>query len=141
MAQNRKKKESISPLVLKGLFYVNQVPTNSRGFANVTCQALDEIGLEKTLQFAAYQLMQRVASLQHCLLSLSVLDKSLKLKDCKAFFQKSPLETCNVPTDVNKKITGAPFSAYHVFKEKHTKFYFVGPFYYTFEAKPVPNGY
>nr|KJB61381.1 hypothetical protein B456_009G355800 [Gossypium raimondii] len=66
---------------------------------------------------------------------------ALNLKDCEAFLEKSPLESCNVPKDVNKGISGAPFSGYRVLNQKHTKLYSLRPFFFTSEPKSVPNGY
>ena len=108
--------------------------------AKVTCQIVDEIGLEKTLPVCSVPTDAK-GYFFATVSSLSLLDKSLKLKDCKAFLESSPLETCNVPTDVNKGITGSPFSSYRVLTEKPTKLYFVGPFFFTSEPKSVPNGY
>lgn len=63
------------------------------------------------------------------------------LKDCKVKLEKSPLETCNIPTDVNKGLTGALFSSYRILHDKKIKLYSVGPFFYTSEPKPTPAGY
>ncbi|XWS27483.1 hypothetical protein CRYUN_Cryun26dG0119100 [Craigia yunnanensis] len=108
--------------------------------AKVTCKAVDEIGLEKTLPICSVPTDAK-GYLFTTLSSLSLVDKSLKLKDCKAFLESSPLKTCNVPTDVNKGITGAPSSSYSVLNEKHTKLYSVGPFFFASEPKSVPNDY
>ncbi|XP_022717827.1 proline-rich protein 3-like [Durio zibethinus] len=109
--------------------------------AKVTCQAVDEIGHEKTLPICSVPTDAK-GYFFATVSSLSVADKSLKLKDFKAFLERSPLETCNVPTNVNKGITGAPLSvSYRVLNEKHSKLYSVGPFFFTSEPISVPNGY
>ncbi|KAE8672225.1 putative Integrase-type DNA-binding superfamily protein [Hibiscus syriacus] len=66
----------------------------------------------------------------------------LKLRECKVHLKSSPLEACNVPSDVNKAIQGALLSAFRVLNDNKTKLYSVGPFFYTSQAKPAPkNGY
>ncbi|XVF18294.1 hypothetical protein REPUB_Repub11eG0008900 [Reevesia pubescens] len=111
--------------------------------AKVTCQAVDEIGLEKTLPICSTPTDAK-GYFFATVSSLSLVDKSLKIKNCKAFLEKSPLESCNVPTDVNKGITGALLSgSYRLLNEKHTKLYSVGPFFYT-PNQPISipnNGY
>ncbi|XP_016684031.1 protein SEED AND ROOT HAIR PROTECTIVE PROTEIN [Gossypium hirsutum] len=78
----------------------------------VKCVAVDEVGLGKTVPICSV-----------------------------AFLEKSPLESCNVPIDVNKGISGAPFSGYRVLNQKHTKLYSLGPFFFTSGPKSVRNGY
>ncbi|KAM4086564.1 hypothetical protein ACJW30_10G111500 [Castanea mollissima] len=64
-----------------------------------------------------------------------------KIKECKAFLDYSPLDTCKVPTDVNHGISGGLLTSYRVLNEKNMKLYSVGPFFYTPETQSVPNGY
>ena len=107
--------------------------------ARVTCQAVDKIGLVKPMPICMVPTDEK-GYFFATLPSLSdLVDQHLNLKDCKAFLEGSPLETCNVPTDVNKGISGAPFTRYGILKEKYTKLYSVGPFFYTPAAEPVPN--
>ncbi|XP_021911377.1 uncharacterized protein LOC110825228 [Carica papaya] len=74
--------------------------------------------------------------------SESYMGEKLKIKECKAFIERSPLETCNIPCDVNKGITGALLSAYRVLNEKYMKLYSVGPFFFTPKTEPAPgHGY
>ncbi|XP_050236199.2 proline-rich protein 3-like [Mercurialis annua] len=61
------------------------------------------------------------------------------LKDCNVKLEKSSLESCNIPTDVNKGITGAQLSSYRILSDEKLKLYSVGPFFYTSESKPTPN--
>ncbi|KAH8489139.1 hypothetical protein Peur_059274 [Populus x canadensis] len=67
---------------------------------------------------------------------------ALKLKECKAYLESSPLKTCNVPTDMNYGITGAPLSAYHILHDKKIKLYSMRTFFYTStKPTPTPAGY
>ncbi|KAL3572372.1 hypothetical protein D5086_026276 [Populus alba] len=67
---------------------------------------------------------------------------ALKLTECKAYLESSPLKTCNVPTDMNYGITGSPLSAYHILHDKKIKLYSMRTFFYT-STKPTsaPAGY
>ncbi|XP_022770871.1 proline-rich protein 1-like [Durio zibethinus] len=100
--------------------------------AKITCKAVDEVGVEKTLSTCS----GATDAKGYFFTTVSHLDK-LKLRECKAYLQSSPLETCNVPTNVNKAIDGAPLSSFRVLNEKRMKLYPVGPFFYTSEAKPA----
>ncbi|KAM6558329.1 hypothetical protein CsatA_027568 [Cannabis sativa] len=53
------------------------------------------------------------------------------LKECKAYLDHSPLESCNIPTNVNDGIHGHLLSSYNVLKHTSTKLFSVGPFYYS----------
>ncbi|KAG6749844.1 hypothetical protein NC652_033339 [Populus alba x Populus x berolinensis] len=67
---------------------------------------------------------------------------ALKLTECKAYLESSPLKTCNVPTDMNYGITGAPLSAYHILHDKKIKLYSMRTFFYTStKPTPTPAGY
>uniref|UniRef100_A0A2C9WPE9 Uncharacterized protein n=1 Tax=Manihot esculenta TaxID=3983 RepID=A0A2C9WPE9_MANES len=61
----------------------------------------------------------------------SEISNELKIRECKAFLQDSPLHNCKVPTDVNKGISGALLSAFRLLKNNNMKLYSVGPFFYT----------
>ncbi|XWS76598.1 hypothetical protein CRYUN_Cryun01aG0190400 [Craigia yunnanensis] len=104
--------------------------------AKITCKAVDEVGVEKTLSICS----GATDAKGYFFATVSHLDK-LKLRECKAYLQSSPSNTCNVPTNVNKAIDGALLSAFRVLKEKRVKLYSVGPFFYTSEAKSASNGY
>ncbi|KAI6674581.1 hypothetical protein NL676_002487 [Syzygium grande] len=64
-------------------------------------------------------------------LSPSEVEDDWKLTRCKAFLESSPSETCKVPTDVNRGVTGALLSSYRLSKDKRMKWFSVGPFVYT----------
>ncbi|KAA3458896.1 ATP-dependent RNA helicase DEAH13-like [Gossypium australe] len=102
--------------------------------ATITCKAVDEVGAERAVSICSKATDAK--GYFFATLSDQGRDK-LKLKECKAYLKSSPLEACNVPTNVNKAIEGALLSAFRVLKEKKTKLYFVGPFFYTTQAKPA----
>lgn len=64
-------------------------------------------------------------------LSASEVEEGWKLKECKVFLDKSPLKECNVPSDVNKGVSGAPLAYSKSRLLKHLNLYSVGPFFYT----------
>ncbi|KAL6209889.1 hypothetical protein ACLB2K_020828 [Fragaria x ananassa] len=68
-------------------------------------------------------------------------NKKWKFSKCTAFLHSSPLESCKVPTDVNHGISGAPLASCRTLNAKNMKLFSVGPFFYTSEPKPAPNGY
>ncbi|XVF79387.1 hypothetical protein PTKIN_Ptkin14bG0218200 [Pterospermum kingtungense] len=109
-----------------------------KALAKVTCKAVDEVGVEKTVPICSVPTDAK----GYFYATVSSINESMKLKDCKAFLESSPETKCNVPTDVNKGITGFPLSGgYRVLNNKHTKLYSAQPFFYTSATKSVPNGY
>ncbi|XVF79390.1 hypothetical protein PTKIN_Ptkin14bG0218500 [Pterospermum kingtungense] len=110
-----------------------------RALAKVTCEAVDEVGVEKTVPICSVA----TDATGYFYATVSSINESLKLKDCKAFLESSPEQNCNVPTDVNKGITGFPISGdvYRVLHDNHTKLYSAQSFFYTSEPKPAPSGY
>ncbi|MBA0732599.1 hypothetical protein Gogos_016675 [Gossypium gossypioides] len=104
--------------------------------ATITCKAVDEVGAERTVSICSKATDAK--GYFFATLSDQGRDK-LKLKECKAYLKSSPLESCNVPTNVNKAIEGALLSAFRVLKQKKTKLYSVGPFFYTSQAKPAAS--
>ncbi|MBA0844807.1 hypothetical protein Goarm_005753, partial [Gossypium armourianum] len=129
-------KEQLLPIGVEGIVLCksgsNYYPIAGAS-AKVKCVAVDEVGLEKNVPICSVVTDAK----GYFFTTIS----ALNLKDCEAFLEKSPLESCNVPTDVNKGISGAPFSGYRVLNQKHTKLYSLGPFFFTSEPKSVPNGY
>lgn len=68
---------------------------------------------------------------------------AVKISECKAFLESSPLRSCDFPTDVNKGQTGALLSSYRM-QDKKTKLYSVGPFVYASQdskSNSHSNGY
>ncbi|MBA0730311.1 hypothetical protein Golax_025607 [Gossypium laxum] len=104
--------------------------------ATITCKAVDEVGAERTVSICSKATDAK--GYFFATLSDQGRDK-LKLKECKAYLKSSPLESCNVPTNVNKAIEGALLSAFRVLKQKKAKLYSVGPFFYTSQAKPAAS--
>ncbi|KAE8676692.1 putative Integrase-type DNA-binding superfamily protein [Hibiscus syriacus] len=101
--------------------------------ATITCKAVDEVGVEKTISFCS----KATDAKGYFFIPLS--GDNLKLRECKAYLKSCPLATCNVPTNVNKAIEGALLSAFRVLNQKKTKLYLVGPFFYTSQATPAPT--
>ncbi|GLT53487.1 hypothetical protein SLA2020_267550 [Shorea laevis] len=109
--------------------------------ARITCVATDERGYE-TAPFSI--LSDGCDANGYFFATLSGLKDNWKIKECKAFLHYSPLETCNVPVDVNHGVSGDLLSSYRIINDndKHTKLYSVGPFFYTSESdsQSVPAG-
>ncbi|AAG00882.1 proline-rich protein 1 [Arabidopsis thaliana] len=64
-----------------------------------------------------------------------VLTHIKNLSNCRVKLYTSPVETCKNPTNVNKGLTGVPFSMY---SDKNLKLFNVGPFYFTAGSKAAP---
>ncbi|GLT53490.1 hypothetical protein SLA2020_267560 [Shorea laevis] len=114
---------------------------NAGAIARVTCLATDDRGYE-TAPFST--LSDGCDANGYFFATLSGLKDNWKIKECKAFLHYSPLETCNVPVDVNHGLSGDLLSSYRIVNDndKHTKLYSVGPFFYTSESESesVPAG-
>ncbi|EEF39308.1 proline-rich protein 3 [Ricinus communis] len=106
--------------------------------ARITCSVLDKSGY-KTTPFSCLTGATDAKGYFFKALSLLGLDDDLKLIDCKVNLERSPLETCSIPTDVNKGITGAHLSSYRILSDKKLKLFSVGPFFYTSEPKSTPT--
>ncbi|XP_061350209.1 protein SEED AND ROOT HAIR PROTECTIVE PROTEIN-like [Gastrolobium bilobum] len=107
--------------------------------ARVTCGCVNELGYE-TGPISALSHITDKKGYFFATLSLAEIGSKLKLTECKAYLESSPLETCKVPTDVNYGIKGARLSSYRLLDNK-INLYTVGPFFCTSQPKPVPNGY
>ncbi|KAJ8749597.1 hypothetical protein K2173_026246 [Erythroxylum novogranatense] len=131
--------ESPLPIGIEGLVLcksgANYVPIQG-AVAKITCSVVGQNGYEATssscLTDAKGYFFKTLPDLD---------DDKLKLTDCKAFLESSPLDTCKLPTDVNKGITGAIFSNYRILNDKKIKLFSVGPFFYTSEPASTPGGY
>ncbi|KAL6210345.1 hypothetical protein ACLB2K_015578 [Fragaria x ananassa] len=112
--------------------------------ARITCVGEDENGYE-TAPFSMLAGATDAKGYFFATLSPSKLEdnynKKWKLTECKAFLDSSPLESCKVPTDANHGMSGAPLASYRTLNAKNMKLFSVGPFFYTSEPKPAPNGY
>ncbi|KAL2323672.1 hypothetical protein Fmac_028051 [Flemingia macrophylla] len=108
--------------------------------ARVTCGCVDDRGYE-TGPISVLSHVTDSKGYFFATLSLAELGSKLKLTECKAYLESSPLETCKVPTDVNYGISGSSLSSYRLL-DNNMKLYTVGPFFCTSQsAKPAPNGY
>ncbi|KAL4384426.1 hypothetical protein GQ457_15G021430 [Hibiscus cannabinus] len=114
----------------------NYHPIQAGALATITCKAVDEVGMEKTISICS----KPTDAKGYFFAPLSDLGRDkLELRECKAYLKSSPLATCNVPCNVNKAIEGALLSGFRVLNEKKTKLYSVGPFFYTSQAQPAPK--
>ncbi|KAK8497542.1 hypothetical protein V6N13_002946 [Hibiscus sabdariffa] len=136
----------VLPIGVEGLVLCKSGPKYypiQGALARITCLAVDENGYEKTHSVCSGETDAK----GYFFARLSPLglgdagDKLSKLRDCKAFLESSPLETCNIPVDVNKGISGAPLSDFRVLDHMGMKLFSVGPFFFTSEPNSVPNGY
>jgi len=112
---------------------------NAGAVARVTCESVNELGYE-TGPITVLSHVTDSKGYYYVTLSLAELGSKLKINECKTYLESSPLETCKVPTDVNHGISGAPLSSYRLL-ENNSRLYSVASFFYTSQAKPVPNGY
>ena len=123
------------------MFLPKFLSMSTGALARITCLAFDENGYEKPHSVYSGETDAK----GYFFATLSPLglehDQFTKLTDCKAFLESSPLETCNVPVDVNKGISGASLSDFRVLNQKRMELYSVGPFFFTSESNSVPNGY
>lgn len=71
----------------------------------------------------------------------SEVEDGCKLKECKAFLESSPLETCDVPTDYNYGISGYPLEFYRGLSAKKMMLYSVKPFFFNPKPKTTSDGY
>lgn len=112
--------------------------------ARITCVGEDENGYE-TAPFSILSGVTDAKGYFFATLSPSELEDNYgnkwKLTECRIFLDNSPLESCKVPTDVNNGISGAPLASYRTLNAKNMKLFSVGPFFYTSEPTPAPNGY
>lgn len=103
-----------------------------------TCGCEDELGYE-TGSISVLSHATDSKGYFYSTLSLKDLESKLKVTECKAYLESSPLETCKVPSDVNYGISGSRLSSYRTL-ENMVNLYTVGPFFYTSQpATPLPN--
>ncbi|WOG83820.1 hypothetical protein DCAR_0102998 [Daucus carota subsp. sativus] len=112
--------------------------------ARITCLAVDKKGYE-TAPFSILSKPADAKGYYFAKLSPAELEKGWRLTQCKVFLEKSPLKSCNVPTDVNHGKTGATLSSPRLLKTMNL--YSIPAFVYTSDAPavaaipPVPRGY
>lgn len=96
----------------------------------ITCLANDGYGYEA----APFSFLSEATDAKgyfFATLSPYEMQDNLKIKECKAFLELSPLETCKIPTDEKQGISGALPASYHYLSDKKMKLFTVGPFVYT----------
>ncbi|XP_071689236.1 protein SEED AND ROOT HAIR PROTECTIVE PROTEIN-like [Rutidosis leptorrhynchoides] len=130
-------KETPKPIAVQGLIYCKSgsklIPLKG-ATARVTCLAKNHNGLE----LAPFSVSSCPADDKgYFLAKLSppstnyVKKAKWELKDCKVFLEKSPMEQCKVPLDINGGIKGAHIistSSYRLLK--NANMYSIEPFFY-----------
>jgi len=111
---------------------------NAGAVARVTCRCVNELGNE-TRPISVFSHATDGKGYYFATLSLVKLGSKLKINECKAYLESSPLNICKVPTNVNHGISGAPLSSYR-FLENNIRLYSLAPFFFTSQAKPILNG-
>ncbi|XP_071689235.1 protein SEED AND ROOT HAIR PROTECTIVE PROTEIN-like [Rutidosis leptorrhynchoides] len=142
-----KDKETPKPIAVQGLIYCKSgsklIPLKG-ATARVTCLAKNHNGLE----LAPFSVSSCPADDKGYFLaklsppSTTYIKKAeWELKDCKVFLEKSPMELCKVPLDINGGIKGAHIistSSYRLLK--NANLYSIEPFFYASdELKPVSD--
>ncbi|KAJ4849113.1 hypothetical protein Tsubulata_027771, partial [Turnera subulata] len=85
----------------------------------IACKALDKYGHETTKFTCLTGATDAKGYFFKRLPDFVDLEDKLKVQECKAYLEKSPSQTCKVPTDVNKGISGALLSTYNVLSHKN----------------------
>ncbi|CAK9185825.1 unnamed protein product [Ilex paraguariensis] len=144
-AKTKTEKDLLVPAIIgvQGLIYCKSGPKLiplKGAVTRITCLAVDENGYES----APFSVLSRPCDEKgyfFATLSPSQIEEDAwwRVTECKAFLANSPIETCKVPTDVNKGITGAPLASYRHHGDKNMKLHSVGPFIYTSDPKPISN--
>ncbi|CAB4322179.1 unnamed protein product [Prunus armeniaca] len=122
-----------SILGIQGLVYCKSGPKViplEGSVARITCEAADEYGLES----APMTILSDATDAKgyfFATLSPYEIENHKKLNQCRAFLELSPLESCNVPTDLNNGISGAVLASYRLLHDKNIRLYTVGPFTFT----------
>ncbi|XP_059664312.1 protein SEED AND ROOT HAIR PROTECTIVE PROTEIN-like [Cornus florida] len=142
---NPKPEDKLLPTIIgiQGMIYCKSGPKLiplQGAVARVTCLTVDQEGYEPT-PITILRCPTDAKGYFYATLSSSELENAWKLTECKAFLEKSALETCNVPTDINQGISGTLLSSSRFLSDKHVQLHSVGPFVYTSESKPISKGY
>ncbi|CAK7348349.1 unnamed protein product [Dovyalis caffra] len=105
----------------------------------IACIAVDQNGYETT-PFTCLTGATDANGYYYKILPAFGLGDDLKVTECKAYLESSPLETCKIPTDVNYGMSGALLSPYRLLSSKNIKLYSMRTFFYTSEATSTPAG-
>ncbi|KAJ6329098.1 hypothetical protein OIU77_010718 [Salix suchowensis] len=127
-----------SPIGVEGLVLCKQgsnyAPLEG-AVIRVACTAVDQHGYRK-VPFSCLTGATDAKGYYFKTLPSSGLDDHLKMTECKAYLESSPLKTCNVPTNMNDGISGAPLSAYRILHDRKMKLYSMRTFFYTSTKPP-----
>ncbi|KAE8693729.1 Pollen Ole e 1 allergen and extensin family protein [Hibiscus syriacus] len=144
---NLEKERLLSTMIgIQGIVYCrtgSKLTPLQGAVARVTCEGVDEYGYEtesfSVLSCATDEKGYFIATIS----PNEVKDHNRRLRNCKAFIEFSPSEDCDVPTDVNKGVSGAPIGSFSRLHHKNIKLFTVGPFFLVphQEAKSIPDGY
>ncbi|KAJ0051929.1 hypothetical protein Pint_00935 [Pistacia integerrima] len=107
--------------------------------ARITCLSVDKRGNE----IAPFSILSDATDNKGYYLATlfpSEMKHNWRLKECKAFLELSPSETCNVPTDINNGTSGYVLAKHRPIKNKNMIMFSVWPFYFQ-EDKTSSNGY
>ncbi|EFH56570.1 pollen ole e 1 allergen and extensin family protein [Arabidopsis lyrata subsp. lyrata] len=144
--------ELLSSMVgVQGLIYCKQgskLTPLQGAVARVTCERADEYGYEAEDVTVLSQATDAKGYFLATLSSSEVKDykkQVMKIKECRAFLELSPSDTCSFPTEINRGISGAILQNYRLLENKlKMKLFTVGPFVFSPEEthdKSIPNGY
>ncbi|CAL9237298.1 unnamed protein product [Arabidopsis halleri] len=143
--------ELLSSMIgVQGLIYCKQgskLTPLQGAVARVTCERADEYGYEAEDVTVLSQATDAKGYFLATLSSSEVKDykKVMKIKECRAFLELSPSDTCSFPTEINRGISGAILQNYRLLENKlKMKLFTVGPFVFSPEEthdKSIPNGY
>ncbi|OMO81980.1 Pollen Ole e 1 allergen/extensin [Corchorus olitorius] len=130
------KERLLSKLIgVQGIIYCragNKITPLEGAVARITCEGVDEYGYEteslSILSCATDAKGYFIATLSPHEVKHTKLNR--RFKQCKAFLEASPSDDCDLPTDVNKGISGAPIASYRLLPDKNMKLFTVGPFFF-----------
>ncbi|CAH2057665.1 unnamed protein product [Thlaspi arvense] len=142
--------ELLSSMIgVQGLIYCKQgskLTPLQGAVARVTCETADEYGYEAEDVTVLSQATDGKGYFLATLSPSEVKDyEKVRIKECRAFLELSPADTCSFPTEINRGISGAILQKYRLLENKSkTKLFTVGPFAFSPEEtqdKSIPNGY
>ncbi|TXG63367.1 hypothetical protein EZV62_010361 [Acer yangbiense] len=140
---NEQEKLLSTTLGIQGIIYCrsgSKLTPLEGAVARITCLVNDEHGYER----APFSILSDASDDKgyfFATLSPDEVQQNWRLKECRAFLEVSPSETCNVPTDMNQGISGALLTVYRPLTDKNIKLFSVGPFCFTSDSNSVSNGY
>ncbi|CAK7348348.1 unnamed protein product [Dovyalis caffra] len=134
-----KKEKLLSTIIgVQGLVYCESGPKRfplEGAVIRITCLANDAYGYEA----APFSFLSEATDAKgyfFATLSPNEMQDNWKVKECKAFLELSPSETCKIPTDEKQGINGARLASYHYLSNKKMKLFTVGPFHHPRQDPP-----